>query len=154
MKSRRSGNDRLRIKSARNMTVPLRRETTTVSRPEKSRAISRDISSIRRAICVSVMRMRSTSLRHRGGTTAPVRAELAGRRDFMTGVCCGFSATEGIREAEQDVPWTREYSKLEVGVRKKIRNPRAENRRKTEVRIEGAVEVQTIGNNVQLAFFP
>src|SRR5208283_1803508 len=68
MKSSRNGSERCRIRSARNMTVPLSRETTTISRPRKSRSISRASPRMRRAICSSVMRMRSTSLRQRGGT--------------------------------------------------------------------------------------
>src|SRR5208283_4418340 len=68
MKSRRKGSERWRTKSARNMTVPLSNETTTISCPRKSRSISRAIWRMRRAICPSVMRMRSTSLRQRGGT--------------------------------------------------------------------------------------
>src|ERR1700722_3737734 len=63
MKSRRSGRLRCRIKSARNMTVPLKSETTTVSRPRKSRSISRARIFTRRASCSSVIRTRSISLR-------------------------------------------------------------------------------------------
>src|ERR1035441_8130026 len=63
MKSRRSGRFRCRIKSARNITVPLSSETTTISRPRKSRSISRARVLMRRAICSSVMSTRSTSLR-------------------------------------------------------------------------------------------
>src|ERR1017187_7927058 len=68
MKSRRNGSERWRTKSARNMTVPLSSETTTISRPRKSRSISRAITRMRRAICSSVMSTRSTSLRQRRGT--------------------------------------------------------------------------------------
>ena len=50
MKSSRKGSERCRIKSARNITVPLSSETTTISRPVKSRTMSRDMSRMRRAI--------------------------------------------------------------------------------------------------------
>src|ERR1022692_407846 len=68
MKSKRKGNEICRIKSPRNITVPVSSETITISRPLKSRSISRDIRRMRRASCSSVMRMRSISLRQRGGT--------------------------------------------------------------------------------------
>src|ERR1039457_5463023 len=86
MKSRRSGREMCRIKSPRNMTVPVSSETMTISRPVKSRSISRDIWRMRRASCASVMRMRSTSSRQRGGTVAWALAE----RETAV-VCIGFS---------------------------------------------------------------
>src|SRR5581483_6062919 len=67
MKSRRKGSERWRIRSARNMTVPLSSETTTISRPWKSRSISTNISRMRRASCRSLMSMRSISARQRVG---------------------------------------------------------------------------------------
>ena len=79
MKSSRSGSDRCRIKSARNITVPLSSETTTISRPGKSRSMSRDMIRMRRAIWPSVIRMRSTSLRQRAGTRAPDLPESQGQ---------------------------------------------------------------------------
>jgi hypothetical protein len=83
MKSSRNGSERLRIKSARNITVPLSSETTTISRPVKSRTISCDICSMRRAIWASVIKMRSTSLRHRGGTCAADRADVVEAESFI-----------------------------------------------------------------------
>src|SRR5882762_5929643 len=86
MKSSRNGRERLRIKSARNMTVPLSSETTTISRPVKSRAMSRDRSRMRRASWRSVIKMRSTSLRQRGGTPLRVRAGSAREDCLMSGI--------------------------------------------------------------------
>src|ERR1041384_1015987 len=62
------GSERCRIRSAKNMTVPLSSDTTTRSLPVKSFSICRVSLAMRRASCFSEIRMRSTSLRQRTGT--------------------------------------------------------------------------------------
>src|ERR1035437_1313300 len=90
MKSRRRGSDRFRIRSARNITVPLSRETTTISRPVKSRSMPRDMLRMRSAISSSVIRMRSTSLRQRVGTRTGASAWASGAGALIDSGCQGL----------------------------------------------------------------